>query len=69
MYRSASFHLNNNSRISRALAAVTLFVALAAQQGAASAQAQNSYADVVSRVTPAVVTIRASRISRTEAQR
>ena len=74
-------HLNSNGRIGRLLLAGALTVSGAAFGGAAAAAAdapapaapaavgapQNSYADVLARVTPAVVTVRAQRRSR-EAQ-
>src|SRR5215212_1103680 len=73
--------LSSDGRVGRLLLATALIVSAAASGGAAAAAetaavdapavvaqaAQNSYADVLSRVTPAVVTVRASRRAR-EAQ-
>src|SRR5215207_10630191 len=72
--------LNSDGRIGRLLLSTALAAVVAASGGGAAAAepaadgapaavgaAQNSYADVLSRVTPAVVTVRASRRAR-EAQ-
>ena len=72
--------LNSNGRVGRLLLAAALTASAAAFGGAAAAAdvdapaapatagaPQNSYADVLARVTPAVVTVRAQRRTR-EAQ-
>lgn len=78
MKKDVAFQSFNNFRITGLLASLTLTLALIAgfslaavafAEGAAGlpallAQGQSSYADTVSRVTPAVVTVRASRVSR-----
>ena len=75
--------LNSNRRIGRLLLSSALAVGAAAFGGVAAAAgveagaadanaavgaAQNSYADVLSRVTPAVVTVRAERVVRAPRQ-
>jgi Do/DeqQ family serine protease len=63
-------HLNSNRRAGGLLLSTALaLIVVAFGGGAAAAQApQGSYADVLSRVTPAVVTVRASRHTRESQQ-